>query len=121
MKKLSLKKTTAFLVFILFLIPTTSFALPMNEFPASEWTAKRGYAAKTLSKLGFGIINVVGGWTGIVSEFYEPPRDNIAALGLRAIARVVTNTVGGALHVVTFPVPVDIPLPGGGTSFSEKY
>ncbi len=117
MKRSGFRNSMACFVFILFLIPKISFALPMSDFPASPWTKKDGYVAKTVSKLGFGLMNVAGGWTAVVSEFYEPPQDNIAALGLRAIARVVTNTVGGALHVVTFPVPVDIRLPGGGTTF----
>ena len=117
MKKSELEKSIAFLVFIILIMPKMSLALPMREFPASPWTKEGSYLSKTVGKLGFGLVNVIGGWTGIVSEFYAEPEENIAVAGMRALARVVTNTVGGALHVVTFPVPKDIPLPGGGTSF----
>lgn len=112
-----MKKQISFFVSILLLSSQISFALPMSEFPASEWTNRNGYVSKTVGKLGFGLMNLLGGWTGIVSEFYEQPEDNPAAAGIRAIARVVTNTVGGAIHTVTFPIPVDVRLPGGGTSF----
>ncbi len=117
MKKSELQKVITFLFFIFLIMPKMSVALPMSEFPASPWTQEKSYLSKTVGKLGFGLVNVVGGWTGIVSEFHEEPEENIAVAGMRALARVVTNTVGGALHVVTFPVPKDIPLPGGGTSF----
>ncbi len=112
-----MKKQISILVFILFLIPQISFALPMNEFPDSSWTKGDGYVEKTVGKLGFGLVNVAGGWTALASEYHEKPETNIGAAFLRSIARTLTNTVGGALHVVTFPVPVDIRLPGGGTSF----
>jgi len=30
----------------------------------------------------------------------------------------VTNTVGGAIQLVTFPIPADLPLPNGGGDIS---
>ena len=112
-----MKKQILFLALALFVVQQMSFALPMNEFPASSWTKGDGYVEKTVGKLGYGLVNVVGGWSALATEYYEKPETNIGAAFLRSIARTVTNTVGGALHVVTFPVPKDIPLPGGGTSF----
>lgn len=111
MKKISF----LFLSFLIF--SQVSYAAPMSQFPPSEWTNRKGYLSKTTGKLGFGLLNVVGGWTAISTEYYQQPEDNPAAAFIRSIARTVTNTVGGALHVATFPVPVDIRLPGGGTVF----
>lgn len=114
-----MKKIMSVLVFIFFFIPQTGFSLPMSEFPPSQWTKETTYVSKTIGKLGFGLVNVIGGWTGIVTEFHEQPETNIGAACFRAIGRVVTNTVGGALHAVTFPAPFDIRLPGGGTNFGD--
>lgn len=115
-----MKKQISILVLALLILQQTGLALPMSEFPASSWTKGDGYAEKTVGKLGFGLVNIVGGWTALATEYYEQPETNIAAAFLRSIARTVTNTVGGALHVVTFPAPFDIRLPGGGTSFGEN-
>ena len=111
-----MKKQISFVAFIL-MIAQAAFAAPMNEFPASEWTTRDGYVAKTVGKLGFGVVNLAGGWTALGTEPFEEPESNPVVTGLRTLARVVTNTVGGALHVVTFPAPFDIPLPGGGATF----
>ena len=117
MKIKNFGKIAALLALTLFLSQQASFALPMNERPASPWTKGDGYVEKTVGKLGYGLVNVAGGWTALATEYYEKPETNIGAAFLRSIARTITNTVGGALHVVTFPAPFDIPLPGGGTSF----
>lgn len=112
-----MKKSIFLSVFILFLVPQVSFALPITEFPDSPWTKKSTYCEKTMGKLGFGILNLFGGWTALASEYHEQPEDNFVVAFHRSIIRTVTNTVGGALHVITFPAPFDIRLPGGGASF----
>lgn len=114
------KKQILLLALVLFLSQQVSFALPMNEFPASPWTKGDGYAEKTVGKLGFGLVNIVLGWTALGTEYFEEPDANVGVKFLRSIGRTLTNTVGGALHVVTFPAPFDIKLPGGGTSFGEN-
>jgi len=117
MKKTSTKKITAFLVSTFFILQSAAFSASMSEFPASPWTKGDSYAEKTVGKLGFGLENVVAGWTALGTEYFQEPETNVAVAFLRSIARTLTNTVGGALHVVTFPAPFDIPLPGGGTVF----
>ncbi len=112
-----MKKMIFAFTFILFFIPQAGFSAPMSEFPPSQWTKGDGYVEKTVGKLGFGLVNVLLGWTALGSEYFQQPEDNVGAAFIRSIARTVTNTVGGALHVVTFPAPFDIPLPGGGTAF----
>lgn len=53
--------------------------------------------------------------------FYEPTRPGNKLLGLaKGIGFAISNTAGGAIHAVTFPVPLDVPLPGGGISREYK-
>ena len=103
--------------FVMMVFPKMIFALPMNEFPASPWTEEKTYLDKTLGKLGFGIMNTVGGWTALSSEYREKHEDSFASAALRSVLRAVTNTGGGLLNVATFPFPFDVRLPGGGASF----
>ncbi len=112
-----MNKNIFVIAFILALIPQISFAAPMNEFPPSQWTKGDGYAEQTVGKLGFGLVNILGGWTALGTEYFLEPDTNVGVKFLRSIARTLTNTVGGALHVATFPAPFDIKLPGGGTDF----
>jgi len=113
-----MKKIFSAFALILFLIPQSGFSsAAFNEFPPSQWTKGYSYGEKTVGKLGFGLVNVVLGWTALGTEYFQDPETNVGVYFLRSIARTLTNTVGGALHAVTFPAPFDIPLPGGGTAF----
>ena len=68
-------------------------------------------------KLGFGFLNAVTGWSAL---FFEPSREKGLVNGWgRGIFFTVTNTAGGILHMATFPLPFDIPLPKGGVDFSR--
>ncbi len=88
------------------------------QFESSPWTRENTYSEKTIQKLGFGLLNILTGW---VSFFFEPYHDKNFFKGLaKGTLRTVTNTAGGALHTVTFPIPVDIPLPGGGVEFYRE-
>lgn len=88
-----------------------------SYFPASPWTKQRPYFEKISHKLGFGLLNVLTGWDAL---FFEPVlNDNMwAGLG-KALIYPVTNTAGGAIHALTFPIPVDVPLPEGGVRFER--
>ncbi|MDP3921398.1 MAG: hypothetical protein Q8R76_11400 [Candidatus Omnitrophota bacterium] len=81
----------------------------------SPWTQEEIYTDKITHKLGFGFFNALNGWTGI---FFEPIREeNITTGLLKGCAYAVANTLGGALQMLTFPIPFDIPLPDGGVHF----
>ena len=91
------------------------FASPaFAEFKPSPWVDKTPYAEKISQKLGFGALNFFTGWTAL---FFEParPGNKLAGLG-KGILYTITNTAGGAIHAVTFPIPIDLPLPEGGIS-----
>jgi len=84
-------------------------------FPPSSWTLDKTYPDKIAHKLGFGFLNISVGWMAV---FYEPLHGNYFFDGLaKGIFYALTNTAGGALQAVTFPFPVDIPLPHGGISY----
>lgn len=113
-----MKKTTLSLFALaLVFISQSAFAGGVDTFQASSWTTKETYADKTTDKLGFGLLNLTMGWTAIPFEI-DRHKDTNAYTGLaKGIWRTVTNTVGGALHAATFPIPLDIPLPDGGVKF----
>lgn len=58
--------------------------------------------------------------SGWLSVFYEPGRPGGFFKGLaRGVGYTLIYTGGGAVHAVTFPIPVDLPLPKGGMSFEQ--
>ena len=97
------------LIVMLALTPTLAFA-------ASPWTQGANYSERVGQKLQFGLTNTLLGW---VDLFVEPNKaasaggNTWAGVG-KGLTDSVLNTVGGALHLVTFPIPVDIPLPDDG-------
>src|SRR5690349_2814532 len=104
-----MKKMIPFILLIAFFIPRPGFASFASVKPSS-WTEQTNYGDKTAHKLGFGLLNLTMGWSAIPYEI-EKTADTNPFTGLaKGLWLSVTNTVGGALHTVTFPVPVDIPL-----------
>jgi hypothetical protein len=106
-----------FLILIAFIFTPNplSSAATFENWQTSPWVTKEPYMEKIINKLGFGLTNGLTGWTAL---FFEPCRANNFFTGLvKGSWRTITNTAGGALHIVTFPIPVDIPLPDGGVHF----
>ncbi len=89
-------------------------ALAAEHFKPSPWVKTHPYFQQASHKLGFGILNLSSGW---LSLFYEPTRGNFFAGCARGIWRTVAYMAGGAIHAVTFPIPIDLPLPEGGIQF----
>ncbi len=95
-----------------------TLALDKHALP-SEWTYEDGYMQQAKQKLIFGGKNTLLGFM----ELYNEPRDTmrdggkfIVGMG-RGIRNTIADTLGGALHLVTFPITaVDMPLPDGGTN-----
>lgn len=89
-----------------------------KAYTPSAWTGEARYIDQAKHKLLFGAKNVLLGWM----ELYNEPRDSVRAeqgffrgMG-RGLVNMLGDTVGGALHVATFPITAfDVPLPEGGT------
>ena len=96
----------------------TPLALALEPRQASPWTTETTYEGKLTGKLGFGFKNFLFGWTELFSEPYQAYKEksNVAKGLGRGIGNTIFDTVGGALHIATFPLDkVDIQLPEGGT------
>ena len=109
MKKLSL-------VLVVMVIVSS---LPAMGWAASPWTTGTTYQEKMMGKLGFGLKNTLLGWTEIIKQPIKGAKDeHVAGFGKGLFTGLydgVLYTVGGVLHIVTFPiVSVDVPLPNDG-------
>ena len=97
-------------------------AAPAAASAASPWTNEVDYNSKAIGKLKYGLVNTFLGWTELFQEPYEAAQygeNFFVGLG-RGLVYGVADTVGGVLHVVTFPVTnLDVPLPEGGTDVIE--
>lgn len=90
-----------------------------KDYTPSPWTSEVGWANRAKGKLAFGVKNTLLGWTEL---FMEPKKaidsgDNFfVGLGM-GLKNGVEDTLGGIVHLVTFPLTeLDAPLPEGGTS-----
>ncbi len=112
-RHLPLKFLLFFFLLTIF-IPSSSAAV----FQPSPWVAKKPYTERIGCKLGFGVLNFGTGWTALL---FEPTREGGFWKGLgRGILYTITHTAGGAVHALTFPIPLDVPLPNGGVQFYSK-
>jgi len=93
-------------------------AAPTAAFAGSPWMQETGWANQAKGKFVYGLKNTLLGWTEIFTE----PKDAIDAgenffVGVgTGLWNAAGQTLGGALHLVTFPITqLDVPLPEGGT------
>ena len=94
-------------------------SLPTLGWAASPWTTGTTYQDKMMGKLGFGLKNLLLGWTEIIKQPIDGAKtENVAGFGKGLFTGLydgVLYTLGGALHVVTFPATsIDVPLPNDG-------
>ena len=89
-----------------------------KDYTPSPWTTEVGYGQRVASKLGFGVKNLLLGWTALFTE----PREASAAgesvaVGIgKGIKNAIEQELGGVVHIATFLVTgIDAPLPNGGT------
>ena len=85
-----------------------------EDFKPSPWTRTHPYFQQASHKLGFGLLNL---GSSPLALFYEPTRGNFFTGCGRGLWYAVAYCAGGAIHAVTFPIPVDLPLPEGGIHF----
>lgn len=91
-----------------------------SAFAASPWTDQPTYKDKVLGKLDFAVKNTLGGWTEIFNRPIKFHKDgkNVSEGVIMGVYYAVADTVGGLLHLVTFPIPqIDVPLPNNGVQF----
>ncbi|MBI2093855.1 MAG: hypothetical protein HYT88_03950 [Candidatus Omnitrophica bacterium] len=91
---------------------------PMTASAASPWADGATYSEQAVGKLKYGLKNVLLGWTSLFREPVQASQNGenvLVGIG-RGVWNAAGQTVGGALHAVTFPIPqIDVPLPEGGT------
>ena len=84
---------------------------------SSSWTSEDGYTNRAIGKLGFGAKNLLLGWTDLFIEPKEAMDEGgnfFVGLGA-GLKDALFNELGGAVHLVTFPITsLDAPLPEGG-------
>ena len=93
-------------------------AAPMTASAASSWADGTTYGDKTMGKLKYGLTNTLLGWTSLFRTPMKASQsgENVLVGIGKGVWNAVGQTVGGAAHAVTFPLPqIDIPLPEGGT------
>ena len=98
---------------IMSLVVILSMLLAPVAFAASPWTEEKTYGEKTIGKLGYGLTNTILGWTKIIStpNDYSSEGKNVwQGVGQGLIDAGVT-TVLGAIQLVTFLIPADVPIP----------
>ena len=110
-------------------VPATGYAAGAKytlsltkDYTASPWTSEMGYSNRAIGKLGFGIKNLLLGWTDLFIEPREAMKggDNLAVGIGRGLKDAVENELGGVVHIVTFPITnLDAPLPEGGTQLLQ--
>jgi len=105
---------------IMSLVVILSMLLAPLAFAASPWTEEKTYGDKTVGKLGFGLTNTLLGWTKLFTvpnEYSNEGKNAWAGVGQGFIDATVV-TLGGAVQLLTFAIPVDVPLPGNGVDLS---
>jgi hypothetical protein len=115
MQEEKMKRTIALLILLaLFIVPTIGFA-------ASPWTDEKTYADRVSGKLQFGLTNVLLGWVALFSEPNKAAtnKENMWSGVGKGLVNTVMNEVGGAFQLVTFPIPVDLPLPDNGIQLGK--
>ena len=97
--------------------------IPAVAFAESPWAEQEGYPNRAGGKFAYGLENTALGWTELFTEPVESGKahENVAVGFGKGLWNTIGDTVGGALHLVTFPfTTVDVPLPENGTQILVK-
>ncbi len=120
------KRISLWLFILAFVISVTPAYAGMGslDIKASAWKSSKGSKGEVAKeKLLFGLKNTFLGWTEILTETYDGFKKEGKEAPwafIKGIANAVLDTAGGILHVVTFPLSIDVPLPEGGTDSFTK-
>lgn len=102
-----------------------ALALVLLSAPASSspWVDGKDYGEKAGGKAVFGMKNLLLGWTAFFTEpvkyQYFLEKKKIWEGLCYGISKSVLYTATGAIHLVTFPIPVDFPNMGEGVLHSS--
>ena len=94
-----------------------------KDYTASPWTQESGWSNRATAKLGFGLKNLLLGWTEL---FVEPKKAGDAGSNVlvgigKGLKNGLENELGGVVHTITFPLTeLDAPLPNGGTQLLKS-
>lgn len=111
-------KSMGILVVVAALVAGPSLAFAGDMAGGSSWAQEVGYGNQAKAKFVYGAKNVLFGWTELFTQPYEDAQngENVFIGIGKGLWNGVGQTIGGALHLVTFPIPaIDVPLPEGGT------
>ena len=98
--------------------PTLHTISLTKDYTPSPWTTEMGWGNRAMGKLGFGLKNLLLGWTEIIVQTRDAASSggNVLVGFGKGIGRGIADEIGGVVHLVTFPITIlDAPLPGGGT------
>ena len=104
------------------LVVILSMLLAPMAFAASPWTEQKTYGDKVSGKLVFGLQNTLLGWIqlfAVPKKYHNEGKNVWSGIG-QGMMEAVVDTIGGALQLITFPIPADIPLPNNGVDLSGK-
>ncbi len=107
---------------ILSLVVILSMLLAPMAFAASPWTAEKAYGDRVTGKLVFGLQNTLLGWIqlfAVPNQYANSGKNVWSGIG-QGVVEAVVDTVGGAIQLVTFPIPADLPLPNNGVDLGGK-
>ncbi|MBI3314017.1 MAG: hypothetical protein HYZ83_07260 [Candidatus Omnitrophica bacterium] len=100
------------LLLLLFIFSSSVFASP--------WAENQGYFPKVFGKLGFGLKNTFLGWTQMFIESTQPKYKTDWEGFCVGMAGALIYTGNGLVHLVTFPIPLDVPDLGKGVHIPER-
>jgi len=93
-----------------------------KDYTASPWTKETTWSKRAVGKLGFGVKNLLLGWTDLFSKPAQEIQNGgnfFKGLGM-GLVDGLGNELGGAIQTVTFPITCcDVTLPNGGVQLGS--
>ena len=89
---------------------------------ASPWANGADWTEKSTAKFFYGAKNLLLGWTELITEPDEAIWEGSSVTNgiLDGLWHSVGQTLGGAYHLLTFPLTnLDLPLPEGGVAWER--
>ncbi|MFA5167122.1 MAG: exosortase system-associated protein, TIGR04073 family [Candidatus Omnitrophota bacterium] len=105
---------------IMSLVVILSMLLAPVAFAASPWTEEKTYGDRVTGKLVFGLQNTLLGWIqlfAVPNQYANEGKNVWSGIG-QGLVEATVCTFGGALQLVTFAIPADLPLPNNGVDLS---
>ena len=101
-----------------FIVLLMNFTVPPAH--ASEWAKKEGYWAKTGAKFLFGLKYTLFSFSTPWFESNEPEYKREFEGFATGLGKMFAYEAAGMIHLVTFPIPIDVPDVGIGLHIPNK-